>query len=107
MWAAAFDKIKTETLQTLFVVIIQFAKLQAQISLVFTQYNNLQLVNYFLDVDECKEGVVPNGGCAQKCVDDKPGYHCECEEGELATDEKNCTSELLCGSYYFIFGTRS
>ena len=49
-----------------------------------------------LDKNECLEN---NGGCSDKCVNEDPGYHCECPKGqELDVDEKTCISKLL---YYW------
>ena len=49
------------------------------------------------DVDEC---VNDNGNCSQICVNDQPGYHCECvprdvlhPDGFTCIPNANCTSE--------------
>ena len=44
------------------------------------------------DKNECDDY---NGGCEDVCVNDDPGFHCECEEGELGVDKKSCTGNSL------------
>ena len=50
------------------------------------------------DVNEC---FVDNGNCSHICVNDLPGYHCECGSGDLlhpngltCIPNANCTGDL-------------
>ena len=42
----------------------------------------------FADVDECGNN---NGGCSQLCVNEEPGFSCDCMENfELDNDGRTC-----------------
>ena len=50
------------------------------------------------DVNEC---LVDNGNCSHTCVNDFPGYHCECDSGDVlhpngltCIPNANCTGDL-------------
>lgn len=50
------------------------------------------------DVNECLE---ENGNCSHTCVNDMPGYHCECDDtdvlhpnGLTCVANANCTGDL-------------
>lgn len=50
-------------------------------------------IMWFIDENECDKY---SGGCSHTCVNDAPGYHCECPEPlELNVDGKKCIGELL------------
>ena len=56
-------------------------------------------MNFFMfsDIDECANG---NGGCSQLCINEVPGFSCDCNQGfELDDDQTNCkcmyTSSVL------------
>lgn len=44
----------------------------------------------YTDKNECLDS---NGQCSDICVNEKPGYHCECNEGELDVDQHTCTGK--------------
>ena len=47
-----------------------------------------------LDYDECS---VENGGCEQKCVNQVPGYECQCDSGySLDSDNMSCVANAEC-----------
>ena len=47
-----------------------------------------------LDYDECS---VENGGCKQKCVNQIPGYECQCDSGySLDSDNMSCVANAEC-----------
>ena len=47
-----------------------------------------------LDYDECSVG---NGGCEQKCVNQVPGYECQCDSGfSLDSDNMSCVANAEC-----------
>ena len=47
-----------------------------------------------LDYNECS---VENGGCEQKCVNQVPGYECQCDSGySLDSDNMSCVANAEC-----------
>ena len=47
----------------------------------------------WLDVDECREG---HHSCAQMCVNDEGGYHCDCTQGyQLSDDGLGCEGNIF------------
>jgi len=49
------------------------------------------------DVNECLKG---NGGCSQKCIDEKIGFKCACRKGyTLGADKKTCYDIDECKDY--------
>ena len=55
----------------------------------------MSLASYLpLDYDECSVG---NGGCEQKCVNQVPGYECQCDSGySLDSDNMSCVANAVC-----------
>ena len=47
-----------------------------------------------LDYNEC---LISNGNCSQICVNEIPGFHCECESGQiLHPDGRTCVANAQC-----------
>ena len=46
------------------------------------------------DYNQC---LVENGGCEQKCVNQVPGYECQCDSGySLNSDNMSCVANAEC-----------
>ena len=55
----------------------------------------------FADVDECGDN---NGGCSQLCVNEEPGFSCDCTENfELDNDGRTCKRTYDEVSYMFTY----
>ena len=60
-------------------------------------YQSVDFFWYFvthLDYNEC---LISNGNCSQVCVNEIPGFHCECESGQiLHPDGRTCVANAQC-----------